>query len=174
LARAEQFSDFVLQFHAGKRHNENWKERPAAGVQLADKWHECGGGVMFGGLCGESVGNNDRKIAMAPRRCVEKEFVPGGTAEFAAQVGAQEIGAAIGCGGIEIKTIDGLRTQLATECVAIEKRMYGVAGAGVREAEIEQGCSALAAAGATGGDAGCGVATKVMPRVCACGANVQR
>jgi hypothetical protein len=43
--------------------------------------------------------------------------------------------------------------------------MHGVASAGVGEAKIEDGFCTLASAGATDGDAGCGILAEVLPGV---------
>ncbi len=102
---------------------------------------------------------------MARRGGERGEFFTRGLVQASAEVGAQQVGAALGDGGGERKHGVAGGPQGVGDRSGVEGREHGVSGAGVRQAKVEQGRGRLAAAGATERDARGGETPQVRPGV---------
>ena len=64
-AGAESVADLVLNFHAGKRDEQNRSNLPTGVAECGDQWNEDGGGVVFRSGSGETVGDDDGEIEIS-------------------------------------------------------------------------------------------------------------
>jgi hypothetical protein len=110
-------------------------------------------GVVVDGGGGETVGEDDDEIAGG---WVEESG--GGGSEGSAEIGAAEIGGAVGCRACNGQDRGGqgrdLRAQAVGEVFGVECGVNGVTGLGVGELEVEDLCGGKTYAGATEGDPG--------------------
>ena len=142
-------------------------EAPAGGAEGGGQRDHGGDGVARGGLGGEAIGYDDNEI----RRFVARgggergKFYPRRLVEPAAQVGAQQVGATVGHGGGEGEGGQAGGGEFGDDGGGVEGGENGVAGAGMGEAEGEDGFRALAATGPAERDAGGGEAAQVEPGI---------
>jgi len=150
-AGTEELADLVLQGDAGEGDDGEGGDAQPDFRESGEKRAKGRRDLAVGGEGAQAVGEDQGDVVVS--WLVLFECLAGGIVEAAAEVGAEEVGRAVGGGGAEVK--DGVIEQgeVGFESGGVEGLVDGVAGEGVGELEVEQGAGGEGAAGAAEGDA---------------------
>jgi hypothetical protein len=130
-------ADGVLDGDAGKGDDRDRGEVETGGGELGEQAGEERRDLAVGGEGAEAVGEGDRDVGGRGGNGVS-EYGSDGVGELAAEIGAEEVGWAVGGGAFQVE--DGVVQggEIAGKLVRVEGVVDGVAGEGVGEVEIEQ------------------------------------
>ena len=119
----------------------------------------------LGGDGGKPVGDDDRDVAAAPFGRAGAKKLKRALVEDAPPLGVEEVVGLVGHHRPDAHVAEPRGIELAFDELRVERRVDGVAGEGVREAEVEQVHRAQASARAAHGEARRGELPELGPRI---------